>query len=116
MTETHARLIKGFDPEPIRAAMGLNRRHVDQQLRVNRLLLVSIEDATDSTHKPDSDDIHDPFGPIHHASEQGHSQKHRTPGLTEIPVLGVSSMQVLNSAPAPADAEQSILVCREDPW
>ena len=68
--------------------MGLNRRHVDQQLAIHRLLTVGIENTPDSTHQLTSDHIHHAFGSIHHAGEQGHPQEHGPPGLAEIPIVG----------------------------
>ena len=69
-------------------ALVLNRRHVDQQLAIHRLMTVCIKNTSDSTHQPASDHIHHAFGPIHHAGEQGHPQEHGTPGLAEVPVVG----------------------------
>ena len=68
MAEADAGLIEHLNPEAVGPAMGLDRRHVDQQLAVHRLTTVCVENTSDSAHNARSDDIHDAFGPVHHLS------------------------------------------------
>ena len=89
MAEAHSTAIDGAIAKTIGTAMLLNRGHVDQKLGINGLIRHGGEHTANSTHvRSSSDHIHHSVGAIHHAGEQRHPQEDRTPGLTEIPVVG----------------------------
>ena len=88
MAKANPCLVEALNTESIRAPMSLDRCHVDQQLTVDRPMTISIKNTTDTAHNPDSDDVHDPVSPVHHAGEESHAQKHCSPCLAEIPVMG----------------------------
>ena len=50
MAEANTGVIEGFHPESIRSPVDLDRCHVHQQLRIDPLIWLCAENASDSTH------------------------------------------------------------------